>query len=89
MAVEKLTNTGVRGYAPQKKRYSVRDSEIQGLVLRVEPSGKKTFYLDYREKTPLPQSLSTSSKTTTRTAAVSPPSITRLMLWRVSCQRFW
>ena len=51
MAVEKLTNTGVRGYAPQKKRYSVRDSEIQGLVLRVEPSGKKTFYLDYREKT--------------------------------------
>jgi len=51
VAVEKLTNTGVRGYAPQKKRYSVRDSEIQGLVLRVEPSGKKTFYLDYREKT--------------------------------------
>ena len=50
VAVEKLTNTSIKGYAPQKKRYTVRDSEVQGLILRVEPSGKKTFYLDYRTK---------------------------------------
>ena len=33
MAVEKLTNTGVRGYAPQKKRYSVRNLTMK-MVLK-------------------------------------------------------
>lgn len=50
MSVEKLTNTNIKSFAPQEKRYTVRDSEVQGLVLRVEPTGRKQFYLDYRER---------------------------------------
>ena len=50
MAVKKLTNTDVKNLVPKDKRYSVRDTEVQGLVLRVEPSGKKLYYIDYREK---------------------------------------
>jgi integrase len=50
MPVEKLNNTNVKNAIPQEKRFSVRDSEVQGLILRVEPSGKKLFYLDYRGK---------------------------------------
>jgi len=53
MPVEKLTNTAIKNYPHMEKRYTVRDTELKGLVLRVEPkpSSKKTFYLDYREKT--------------------------------------
>lgn len=47
MPVTKLTNTYIQKLRPGKKRYSVRDTEIKGLLIRVEPSGKKTFYLDY------------------------------------------
>jgi integrase len=47
MTVTKLTNTYVKNLGPNKKRYSVRDTEIKGLLIRVEPTGKKTFYLDY------------------------------------------
>lgn len=48
MAVKKITSTVVKNAVSDIKRYTIRDSEIQGLVLRVEPSGKKTYYLDYR-----------------------------------------
>jgi integrase len=47
MPVTKLTNTYIQKLKPAKKRYSVRDTEIKGLLIRVEPTGKKTFYLDY------------------------------------------
>ncbi|MDD3708617.1 MAG: Arm DNA-binding domain-containing protein, partial [Aminobacterium sp.] len=47
MAIEKLTNTYIKNLKPDKKRYTIRDTETKGLLLRVEPSGKKTFYLDY------------------------------------------
>ena len=47
MPVEKLTNTSVKNAAPQEKRFSVRDSEVQGLILRVEPSGKKDRFFNY------------------------------------------
>lgn len=50
MAVDKLTNANVKQFCTKPKRYSVRDSEVQGLILRVEPSGKKLYYLDYKSK---------------------------------------
>lgn len=50
MAVQKLTTTVVKNAKPDVKRYVVRDSETQGLILRIEPSGKKVYYLDYRDK---------------------------------------
>ncbi len=31
----------------QEKRYSIRDTDIDGFLIRVYPSGKLGFYLDY------------------------------------------
>lgn len=50
MAVKKITSTVVKNAEPDVKRYTIRDSEVQGLILRIEPSGKKVYYLDYRDK---------------------------------------
>jgi len=47
MGVAKLTNTYIKNLKKTKKRYTIRDTETKGLLLRVESSGKKTFYLDY------------------------------------------
>jgi hypothetical protein len=44
---DRLTQTSVMESRPAEKRYLIRDIVIQGLVLRVEPSGKKTYYVDY------------------------------------------
>lgn len=43
MLVEKLTQKYVDGLQPANKRYEVRDTEARHLVLRVTPSGRKTF----------------------------------------------
>jgi integrase len=45
---EKLTKRTVEALKPQEQPYEVRDDGIQGLLVRVQPSGQKTFYLDYR-----------------------------------------
>jgi integrase len=45
---EKLTQTIVQKIAPTDKRQKIKDLVIPGLMLRVEPSGKKTWYVDYK-----------------------------------------
>jgi integrase len=44
----KLTQTSVQSLQPSTKRQIFRDLTILGLVLFVEPSGKKTWYVDYK-----------------------------------------
>lgn len=45
---EKLTNSQVENLVPGAKYYDVGDSELPGLVVRVQPSGSKIFYLRYK-----------------------------------------
>jgi integrase len=45
---DKLTKRTVDALKPQETPYEVRDDGIQGFLVRVQPSGQKTFYLDYR-----------------------------------------
>jgi hypothetical protein len=45
---EKLTQTIVQKITPTAKRQKIKDLILPGLMLRVEPSGKKTWYVDYR-----------------------------------------
>ncbi len=45
---EKLTKRTVEALKPQDGPYEVRDDGIQGFLVRVQPSGQKTLYLDYR-----------------------------------------
>jgi integrase len=45
---EKLTKRTVEALKPQRQPFEVRDDALQGFLLRVQPSGQKTFYLDYR-----------------------------------------
>ncbi|MGI6252090.1 MAG: tyrosine-type recombinase/integrase [Aminivibrio sp.] len=33
------------------KRYTVYDTEVQGLLLRMEPSGRKTYFLNFQART--------------------------------------
>lgn len=47
MANIKLTQAEVNKAQATGKRYSIRDTEIQGLLLRVGVSGDKVFYVDY------------------------------------------
>lgn len=44
---EKLTNALVAKIEPKEKRYDVRDAIFNKLLLRVGPSGKRTWYVDY------------------------------------------
>jgi hypothetical protein len=48
MPQAKLTQTYIQSLQPSQKRQIFRDLIILGLVLFVEPSGKKTWYVDYR-----------------------------------------
>ena len=43
----KLTQTMIASIPIPEKRTDYRDSAVQGLTLRVEPSGRKSWYLDY------------------------------------------
>lgn len=47
MAVKKLTNTAVEKLQSSDTRQEYRDAEIKGLLVRVYPSGKKSFMLNY------------------------------------------
>ncbi|WP_323401631.1 tyrosine-type recombinase/integrase [Aminobacterium sp.] len=44
----KLTNTLILKSQAKEKRYSLSDTETTGLIVRIEPSGSKSFYVDYR-----------------------------------------
>lgn len=44
----KLTNTIILKSKAKEKRYSLSDTETVGLIVRIEPSGSKSFYVDYR-----------------------------------------
>ncbi|MDR1907766.1 MAG: tyrosine-type recombinase/integrase [Holosporales bacterium] len=45
---EKLTQTIVQRIASTGQRQKIKDLVLPGLMLRVEPSGKKTWYIDYK-----------------------------------------
>jgi integrase len=44
----KLSARLIEATKPAPKPFEVRDSEIKGLLLRVQPSGVRAFYLEYR-----------------------------------------
>lgn len=44
----KLPATSIKGFEAQDKAYEVVDSEIKGFLLRIQPTGRKTFYFSYR-----------------------------------------
>ena len=44
----KLTAKSVSGLEPSTYAYEARDTELKGFLLRVQPSGVMTYYVDYR-----------------------------------------
>ena len=44
---QKLTDQAIDALAPKKKPYEVRDVDLIGFLVRVEPSGTKNFYCNY------------------------------------------
>ena len=48
MTLVYLTQALCNAAAPRERRYDLRDSLVRGLFLRVEVSGRKTWYLCYR-----------------------------------------
>ena len=43
----KLSNRVMRGIKLKDKVYEIRDTQLKGLLLRVEPGGTLTYYLQY------------------------------------------
>lgn len=52
MALIYLTQSICDKALPEAKRYDLRDTFVRGLFLRVEVSGRKTWYLSYRTPSP-------------------------------------
>lgn len=52
MTLVYLTQALCNSAAPRERRYDLRDSLVRGLFLRVEVSGRKTWYLCYRTPSP-------------------------------------
>ena len=46
-ASHKLTETFVNSQHPPESRREIRDSELTGFMLRLEPSGRKTYYMQF------------------------------------------
>jgi integrase len=46
----KITKRLVESLEPAKKLYAVRDTELAGFMLRVSPSGRRTWLFDYRNE---------------------------------------
>ena len=44
----KLSTTNIKKFGPDDKAYEVVDTEIMGFLMRVQPTGRKTFYFSYR-----------------------------------------
>jgi integrase len=62
-----LTAAAVRDLAPAAKPYEVRDDRLRGFLIRVQPSGSKTFYIEYGR----------SKRIALGRADVLPPSVAR------------
>lgn len=43
-----FSQASVNRLSPEASPYEVRDTQLKGLILRVQPSGTKTYYLEYR-----------------------------------------
>lgn len=58
-----ITQTAIDAAKPKSKAYEIRDTKISGFLVRVQPSGRKTYYCEYRrgarEKIGLYHSVST------------------------------
>lgn len=52
MTLVYLTQALCNAAAPRERRYDLRDSLVRGLFLRVEMSGRKTWYICYRTPSP-------------------------------------
>ncbi len=48
MPTKKLTIIQIKAARAADKPYEIRDTEIKGLLVRVQPSGKKSFVCEYR-----------------------------------------
>lgn len=48
MPLLKLTKTVIDRSGPKSKPYELRDTEVRGFLCKVNPSGKKVFFLEYR-----------------------------------------
>ena len=59
----KLTQTAIKAAKPKTKAYEIRDTNTSGFLVRIQPSGRKTYYCEYkrggRVKIGVFQSLST------------------------------
>ena len=59
----KITQTTIESAKPKSKAYEIRDTNISGFLVRIQPSGRKTYYCEYkrgsRVKIGLYQTLST------------------------------
>jgi len=44
----KLTKRAIDALSVQERPYDARDDDLRGFLVRVEPSGRKSFFLDYR-----------------------------------------
>lgn len=44
----KLTKRAVDALSVRERPYDVRDEDLRGFLVRIEPSGRKSFFLDYR-----------------------------------------
>ena len=44
----KLTKRAIDALSVRERPYDVRDEDLRGFLVRVEPSGRRSFFLDYR-----------------------------------------
>jgi len=43
-----LSQTAIEQAKPKQKAYEIRDTRLSGFLIRVQPSGRKTYYCEYR-----------------------------------------
>lgn len=43
-----ITQTAIDAAKPNTKAYEIRDTKVSGFLVRVQPSGRKTYYCEYK-----------------------------------------